>query len=111
MEVTKVWGNMFLIIHRLRVLLEGLSQPLRDSGSCAYMLRFRKKPSGPDAVTIFKGLIRWVSCILVQVILIIGILNKHRKGACTTGINALGICLLSFTFFPDFCPASSTASR
>src|SRR6266700_8217314 len=109
MEVTKVWGNMFLVIHRLRVLFEGLSQLLRDSGSCAYMLWFRKKPSGPDAVTIFKGL-RWVSCVLVQVILIICILNKRRKGACTTGINALGICLLSFTFFSDFCPASSTAS-
>src|SRR6267143_9059 len=111
MEVPKVWGNMFLVIHRLRVLLEGLSQPLRDSGSCTYMLRFRKKPSGPDAVTIFKGLIRWVSCVLIQVILITCVLNEGRKGACTTGINALGICLLGFTFFSDFHPATSTASR
>jgi membrane-bound ClpP family serine protease len=76
------------------------------------MFRFWKESSGLNLIT-FLELFLWgtLRIWLGFIILIIHILYKGWKWAGATGINLLGILLLSLLLVPPFCLTTYTTPR
>jgi hypothetical protein len=103
LEITEVEGDMSLIICQFGVSFEGFSELLENHRGCPDMFRFWKESGGPNLIT-FLELFLWgaLRIWLEFIVLVIHILYKGQKQASATGINSLGVLLLSLPLVPPF---------
>jgi hypothetical protein len=103
---------MFLIAHQLGVPFEGFGELLGNHRGHPDMFGFWKESGGPNLIAFFE-LFLWgaLKIQLEFIILVICILYKGRKWAGLTGINSLGVLLLSLLLVPPFCPTTYATLR
>jgi hypothetical protein len=104
--------DMFLIVCQLGVPFEGFGELLGNHRGHPDMFGFQKESGGPNLIAFFE-LFLWgtLRIWLGFVVLIIHILHKGWKWAGATGINLLGILLLSLPLIPPFHPTTYTTLR